>query len=510
MSVPLDLEAHFPATSAERWTTLVQRQGVDLEKLIWNSPYGLPLKPFCTAVDVPYLAGPLRREAGWEIVSSVTDSRSLRRAIQHGTTALSIDASKSPDLYQLLRGISRDGVSLHWKGATASFVTELDDTLNDLGITPRGTIECARSSFDAIAELTCLGEHSCWRTVHSDTRPFHHRGASLILELCVAVGQVAYLFRKLTTIGMAPQSIAKKLFYSVCVGTSYLPEIAKLRALRHLTHILFEAYGVTDVPVFIRATTSLRSHSTLDSDTNYVRASCQAMSAIVGGCDALLVEADDKIPVQQILLHEAHLGTIADPGAGSYYIEYLTDLFAKTAWKKLQCLEIDQSFNSGLIDELIDVERHKTAKEYASGTQTITGVNAYPTPDSPSKAFGSCYPEYYRAAAPYEHIRTRVLRITNHLGRTVTGTLLDEQSMPDQLRTQAFRILEVGGIKLLTDSSMDADILARTSVKGPDWGTLTLTADRTTCDIYPGCNMVEVLDRLTTNLIDHYGLEDEG
>ncbi len=68
-----------------------------------------------------------------------------------------------------------------------------------------------------------------------------------------------------------------------------------------------------------------------------------AMAAAMGGCsmivthpfsgdytDALAVRVARNI--QLILKHESHLDHVADPGAGSFYIETLTQKLANQAW----------------------------------------------------------------------------------------------------------------------------------------------------------------------------------
>ncbi len=70
------------------------------------------------------------------------------------------------------------------------------------------------------------------------------------------------------------------------------------------------------------------------------------MSAILGGTDSLTVEPFDTVfrqpdefseriarNQQLILKEEAYFDKVADPAAGSYYIENLTSLIAENAWK---------------------------------------------------------------------------------------------------------------------------------------------------------------------------------
>jgi methylmalonyl-CoA mutase len=71
------------------------------------------------------------------------------------------------------------------------------------------------------------------------------------------------------------------------------------------------------------------------------RATTEALSAIIGGCDSLTVEAIGFDPhlaqnIQRILREEAYIDLVSDPAAGSYYVEALTDAIAREAWKAFQ------------------------------------------------------------------------------------------------------------------------------------------------------------------------------
>ncbi len=72
-----------------------------------------------------------------------------------------------------------------------------------------------------------------------------------------------------------------------------------------------------------------------------IRATTEALSAIIGGCDSLTVEAVGFDPhlaqnIQRILREEAYIDLVSDPAAGSYYVEALTDAIAREAWKAFQ------------------------------------------------------------------------------------------------------------------------------------------------------------------------------
>jgi hypothetical protein len=119
------------------------------------------------------------------------------------------------------------------------------------------------------------------------------------------------------------------------VGADYFLEIAKFRAARLLRP------GVR-----ILARTTKRNLSIYDPYVNLLRGTTEAMSAIIGGCDILVVRPFDaayenpgefsrrlSINTQLILREEALLDRIPDPAAGCWYLEWLTDQLVAKTWE---------------------------------------------------------------------------------------------------------------------------------------------------------------------------------
>jgi methylmalonyl-CoA mutase N-terminal domain/subunit len=123
--------------------------------------------------------------------------------------------------------------------------------------------------------------------------------------------------------------------FLVPVSTLYFEEIARFRALRRLF----------DFPIRIVAITGRAHQSIFDPHVNLLRATTAAMSAILGGCDALVVRRFDEerandagelarqlaINTQLLLREESGFDTIHDPAAGSWYLESLTQQFLDAA-----------------------------------------------------------------------------------------------------------------------------------------------------------------------------------
>jgi methylmalonyl-CoA mutase len=132
-----------------------------------------------------------------------------------------------------------------------------------------------------------------------------------------------------------------------------------------------------------------------DPYVNMLRTQTEAMSAILGGADSLTVEAFDKVfrkpdefseriarNQQLILKEEAYFDKVADPAAGSYYIENLTALIAENSWKLFLEIEEEGGFISalktGLIQKKLSESAQKRKNDIATRKMILLGTNQYP------------------------------------------------------------------------------------------------------------------------------------
>lgn len=181
---------------------------------------------------------------------------------------------------------------------------------------------------------------------------------------------------------------------NIAIGSNYFFEIAKLRALRQLLSIVGEQYGITQQPL-IYCETALNNKTIYDYNNNILRATNEAMAAIIGGCDGLYVHPYDvlfKQPndfsariarnIQLILRYESHLDKITDAAKGSFYIDNLTEEIARKSWGLFKDIEARGGWmaciQSGYLQDTIKQQAEATLAAVESGQQTVLGVNKYP------------------------------------------------------------------------------------------------------------------------------------
>jgi len=231
-----------------------------------------------------------------------------------------------------------------------------------------------------------------WQTaVAADIPKEAVRGDLLLEQGATAVQELGYAL---------VESQGKRNTFVFGIGTKYFFEIAKLRAARQLWTRLSSA------PMVIWAKTSLADKSLYDPSANLLRCTTEAMSAIFGGCDFLVIESA-RFPehlarsLARILREESHFEEVSDPGGGSYYIESLTASIAAESWKV---------YEAGMegCNSAIAAARLAKEKAVAQRKRTLVGVNNYPDLNEVVPAGASLSATPWRMAVPFEEIRQRV------------------------------------------------------------------------------------------------------
>ncbi|HEY8618373.1 methylmalonyl-CoA mutase family protein [Phenylobacterium sp.] len=224
-------------------------------------------------------------------------------------------------------------------------------------------------------------------------RGAHEAGGGEALEVAVAATAAIAYAKALARAGLPVAEAFARITLGLSADADHFVTIAKLRAARAVFARIAQASGA-DPQARIEARSSRRMLAVRDAWTNMIRLTAAGFGAAVGGADAIVLGAfTDAIGLptafarrqsrntQLVLMEEAHVGRVADPGAGSGYIEALTDQIARAAWAKLQAIEaaggLAAALSSGLVAEEV------AAARAARPAPKLVGVNAFP-PDKES------------------------------------------------------------------------------------------------------------------------------
>ncbi|WP_280276300.1 methylmalonyl-CoA mutase family protein, partial [Nocardia wallacei] len=230
---------------------------------------------------------------------------------------------------------------------------------------------------------------------------FHNAGASDAQELGAAVAAGLEYLRLLTGAGVDVADALGQLLFRFAATDDQFATIAKFRAARRLWARVAHELGAPafgNAPQY--AVTSAAMMTQRDPWVNMLRTTLAAFGAGVGGADYVTVlPFDAALPpgelevsqafsarmarnTQLLLLEESHLGHVRDPGAGSWYVESLTDRLAQRAWEFMQEIEraggYPAALDSGLLTDRIAAVRARRETDVAHRKTAVTGVNEFP------------------------------------------------------------------------------------------------------------------------------------
>jgi methylmalonyl-CoA mutase len=289
----------------------------------------------------------------------------------------------------------------------------------------------------------------------------HEAGATAVQELAFALAEASDRLSAERPVGSV----------RFAIGSNHFMEIAKLRAARLLWAQLRQAYGLPAAPLAIHAVTAGENKTLFDPYVNLLRVTTEALSAVLGGCDALTItpcrfDAHLAENVDHILREESHLDKVMDPGAGSYYVEALTDQVAAEAWTQFQAIEAAGGFAawsvSGSLDAALAASRQAKEKAVASRRRVLVGTNNYPNVKERELEAAGQLPSGWRLASAFEAIRLRTERHAKRTGRTPRVLLLERGDLKMRKARATFcqNFFGCAGFEILQgDRVVDAELI---------------------------------------------------
>jgi methylmalonyl-CoA mutase N-terminal domain/subunit len=201
--------------------------------------------------------------------------------------------------------------------------------------------------------------------------------------------------------GLSIDDFAPRISWIFNTHNDFLQEVAKYRALRRIwARLMRDRYGAKSDRACTLRTHTQTGGSTLTTqqpENNIVRAAFQALAAVLGGVQSLALSCFDEglaIPTefaqqialrtQQIIAHETGVTHVADPLAGSYYVEWLTDEIERRVKEEMDRIEAMggaiASVESGYYQREILEVAYQYQKDVDSGKRVVVGVNRFEQP----------------------------------------------------------------------------------------------------------------------------------
>jgi len=267
------------------------------------------------------------------------------------------------------------------------------------------------------------------RAVTVDATVYHDAGGSPADVLACSIASGVEYLRLLTGAGLDVADAFGQLEFRYPVGTDLFESVAVLRAARRLWARVARECGA---PAAQRqhAVTSAAMLTALSPWSNIMRTSVACTAAAVGGADAVTVAAFDELSpergepgrrlarnLQAVLREEAQLHRVADPAAGSWYVERHTEDLAGRAWSRFREIEraggMGAALDGGLVAGRLAATRRARAADLARRQPPIVGVSRFVDPGPATLAGPATEPglagglPVYRHAEPFERLRAR-------------------------------------------------------------------------------------------------------
>jgi methylmalonyl-CoA mutase N-terminal domain/subunit len=314
--------------------------------------------------------------------------------LEQVTTSMTINAPASILLllYELVA--ERQGVSPALLGGTIQ-----NDILKEYAA--RGTyIFPPRPSMRLITDTFayCRARIPKWNTISISGYHIREAGATAAQELAFTLADgIAYVEAAIRA-GLSVDEFAPRLSFFFVANPNFLEEVAKYRAARRMwAKIMRERFGAQKA-----ASQMLRFHTQTSGASltaqqplnNVVRTTLEALAAVLGGTQSLHTNSYDEalglpteaavrlaLRTQQLIAYESGVAATADPLAGSYVVEALTEALEAQAWELIERIDglggAVAAVEGGWMQGEIAEAAYQYQQRVEAGEQVVVGVNRF-------------------------------------------------------------------------------------------------------------------------------------
>jgi methylmalonyl-CoA mutase len=413
----------FDTAQLADWKKLTQKElkGKNIDELkLWLESDGFDAKPAYFKVDTEKLPmygqsiRPLRfdqQNNDWLICSdvSVEDIEDANSEILHklslGASAITIDLNgldlARDEFDVLFEDVIVDAIAISFTNAynTLRFQADYFDwTIKNEFDTENlmGGFWFENMNADLATAIINDNDRHAFGAVGLDCNQFYTKGANISQQLGASLAWGNELLNGLRKSGVSFEHVSDNIGFSLAIGSSFLPEVAKFRLMRFLWARVMQQHGAAAKrwKIWVHAQTGERHLSGMDTPVNLLRENSMAMSAVLGGVDSLVLnpfredepELADRMAIntQNIMKEEAGLHRVIDPTAGSYYVEHISDIIGKSAWDFFLEIENKGGYSACISNGFLEDEFSKSDQAYYdevdSLERVLVGTNKFPSP----------------------------------------------------------------------------------------------------------------------------------
>jgi methylmalonyl-CoA mutase N-terminal domain/subunit len=229
-------------------------------------------------------------------------------------------------------------------------------------------------------------------------------GATAVQEMAFAISNACEYIDRALARGIPIDAFAPRISWNLGAFMNFFEEVAKYRASRRIwARLMREGYGARDP----RSWRFLWFGGTCGSTfshrqplNNIVRATVETMALVLGGLQSLTVntwqeafEIPDQeamvtaLRTQQVVAYESGIADTADPLAGSYFVESLTDEYERRILELMEDVKqrggMARCIEDGYVQRLVLEEAYRHSMAVEAGERKVVGENIFVTAEEP-------------------------------------------------------------------------------------------------------------------------------
>lgn len=243
----------------------------------------------------------------------------------------------------------------------------------------------------------CSKEVPKWNTISISGYHIREAGSNAVQEVAFTLSNGKAYVKAALEKGIDIDVLGKRLSFFFNAHNNLFEEAAKFRAARRMWAKIMKSLGAKDEKAMMLRFHTQTGGSTLTAQqprNNISRVTVQTLAAVLGGTQSLHTNGYDEalslpteeaagiaLRTQQIIAYESGVADTADPLAGSYYVETLTNQVEDEAWKLIERIDAMGGSVNAIEEGFIQDEIARSAYEYQrqieTGEKIIVGVNKF-------------------------------------------------------------------------------------------------------------------------------------
>ncbi len=244
----------------------------------------------------------------------------------------------------------------------------------------------------------CAQEVPNWNTISISGYHIREAGSTAVQEVAFTLADGICYVQAALDAGLEIDYFAPRLAFFFNGHNNFLEEVAKYRAARRMwARIMKDRFGAQDPKSMMLRFHTQTAGSTLTAqqpEVNVIRTTIQALAAVLGGTQSLHTNGMDEalslptedaariaLRTQQVIAYESGVADTADPFAGSYAIEALTNEIERRAFEYIQKIDalggMLAAIDAGWVQREIERAAYDYQKAVEAGTEIVVGVNKF-------------------------------------------------------------------------------------------------------------------------------------